>query len=137
MCCDAAGIPTKRLRWGVRGVPGIWSHRSLLLVVPIQCLIRSCPFRPPNWDLLCACGWRTFLQLLLLWVFGAPQSAALVPPKFTSSGYYPMLNSIESILVSKSDCVGLLSDAWIQRVDNPPLSGEFHTRKGEPSYSYY
>ncbi len=36
-----------------------------------------------------------FLQLLLRWVFGAPQSAALVPPKFTSGGYYLMLNSID------------------------------------------
>ena len=52
------------------------------------------PFRDPNWGLVDPSGGRAFLQSLLRWVFGAPQSAALVPPKFTSGGYYPLLNSI-------------------------------------------
>ena len=43
---------------------------------------------------------RAFLQLLLRWVFGAPQSAALVPPKFTSGGYYLLINSMVSVIPS-------------------------------------
>ena len=35
-----------------------------------------------------------FLQLVLMWVLAA-QGGNLVPPKFTSGGSYPMLNSID------------------------------------------
>ena len=69
-------------------------------------------------------GGTAFLQLLLRGVFGAPQSAALVPPKFTSGGYYSMLNSIDVRPSVRNPNWGLV-DLWFIRGEE------------EPSYSYY
>ena len=50
---------------------------------------------PPNWDMVHPWGGRAFLQPLSRWFYFASQDAKrLVPPKFTSGGYYLLLNPI-------------------------------------------
>ena len=79
---------TSRRRGGGNLVP----PRSLLPVVPIQCLIRSCPsVRDPNWSLLD--GEPSYSHYLGGFYF-APKSEALVPPRENLGGSYSMLNSI-------------------------------------------